>query len=56
MVNKELGELHYQKILEPTFALAEKYFMGDKALEAQWDELSDFLTTLILDGLGSDQS
>jgi TetR/AcrR family fatty acid metabolism transcriptional regulator len=89
MVNKELRELYYQKILEPTFALAERYFqqwagqlnmkptnislamraisgmvlgimlehiMGDKTLEAQWDELPDFLTTMILDGLGSDKS
>ena len=31
MVNKELRELHYQKIIEPTFALAEKYFQ-------QWAE------------------
>jgi TetR/AcrR family fatty acid metabolism transcriptional regulator len=26
MVNKELRELYYQKIVEPTFAMAEKYF------------------------------
>src|SRR5207248_4007694 len=26
LVNKELRELHYQKIVEPTFTLAEKYF------------------------------
>src|SRR5947207_3558952 len=89
MVNKELRELHYQKIVEPTFAMAEKYFqqwaeqhivkpinisltmralsgmvfgllleyvMGDRTLEAQWDELPDFLTDMILDGLGSDTS
>ena len=89
LVNKELRELHYQKILEPTFTLAEKYFqqwaeqhiikptnislamraisglvlglmlehiMGDKTLESQWDELPDFLTDMILDGLGNDQS
>ncbi len=31
LVNKELRELHYQKILEPTFTLAEKYFQ-------QWAE------------------
>src|SRR5437762_10461382 len=84
MVNKELRELHYQKIVEPTFAMAEKYFqqwaeqhivkpinisltmralsgmalglimeyiMGDRTLEEQWDELPDFLTDMILDGL-----
>lgn len=86
MVNKELRELHYQKIVEPTFTLAEMYFqqwaeqhivkpidisltmralsgmvlglileyiMGDKTLEAKWDELPDFLTDMILDGLVS---
>jgi TetR/AcrR family fatty acid metabolism transcriptional regulator len=84
MVNKELRELHYQKIVEPTFAMAEKYFqqwaeqhivkpinisltmralsamvfglileyiMGDRTLEEQWDELPDFITDMILDGL-----
>lgn len=89
LVNQELRELHYRKIVEPTFAIAEKYFqgwaeqhilkpidisltmraiagmvlglivqyiMGDKSLEAKWDELPDFLTALILDGLGSDKS
>lgn len=89
MVNPELRELHYQKILEPTMTMAEKYFqqwaeqhliepinisltiraisgmvlglilehiMGDKTLESQWDVLPDFLTDMILDGLGSDQS
>ncbi len=89
MVNSELRELYYQKILEPTFALAETYFqqwaegqvikpvnirlatravsgmvlglilqhiMGDPALETQWDALPEFLTTLILDGIGSDQT
>src|SRR5436309_1359279 len=30
--------------------------MGDKTLEAKWDELPDFLTAMILDGLGSDKS
>jgi TetR/AcrR family fatty acid metabolism transcriptional regulator len=89
MVNAELRELYYRKIVEPTFILAEKYFqqwaeqhiikpinisltmrvisgmvlglilehiMGDKILEAQWDELPDFITDMILDGLGSDKS
>ena len=88
MVNKELRELFYQKILEPTFAMAEVYFqqwakqyivkpidisltmraitsmvlglimeriMGDSILESKWDELPDFLTDLILDGLGSEK-
>lgn len=88
LVNKELRELHYHKILEPTFAIAEKYFqqwadqnfikptnvslmtraissmvfgliieyiMGDKTLEARWDELPDFLTNMILDGIGSEK-
>lgn len=81
MVNKELRELYYQKIIGPTFAMAEKHFqrlvdqglirpldislmmhavsgmilglimqyiMGDKTLEAKWDELPDFLTDMIL--------
>jgi AcrR family transcriptional regulator len=89
MVNKELRELYYRKILEPTFSMAEAYFqqwaaqhiikpinislamraisgmvlglivehiMGDQALESKWDELPDFLTDMILDGLGSDKS
>ena len=30
--------------------------MGDKTLESKWDELPDFLTDMILDGLGSDKS
>jgi hypothetical protein len=28
-----------------------EYIMGDRTLEAQWDELPDFLTDMILDGL-----
>jgi len=89
MVNKELRELYYQKIFEPTIAMAETYFrqyaerqvskpldisltirtisgmvfglilqhiMGDKTLEAKWDELPDFLADLILEGLGSNKS
>ncbi len=89
MVNKELRELYCQKILEPTFSMAEAYFqqwasqniikpintglamraisgmvlglivehiMGDQTLESKWDELPDFLTDMILDGLGSDKS
>jgi AcrR family transcriptional regulator len=87
MVNKELRELFYRKILEPTFAIAEPYFqqwiaqgiikplnislvtqaisgmvlgliietiLGDQTLELKWDELPDFLTDMILDGIGSD--
>ena len=30
--------------------------MGDKTLEAMWDELLDFLSAMILDGLGSDKA
>jgi len=89
MVNKELRELYYRKIVEPTFSMAEAYFqqwaaqhiikpinislamravsamvlgliveyiMGDQTLESMWDELPDFLTDMILDGLGSDKS
>jgi AcrR family transcriptional regulator len=89
MVNKELRELYCQKILEPTFSMAEAYFqqwatqniikpinislamraisgmvlgliveyiIGDQPLESMWDELPDFLTDMILDGLGSDKS
>jgi AcrR family transcriptional regulator len=89
MVNKELRELYCQKILEPTFSMAEAYFqqwtaqhiikpinislamraisgmvlglimehiMGDQTLKSKWDELPDFLTDMILDGLGSDKS
>jgi AcrR family transcriptional regulator len=89
MVNKELRELYYRKIVEPTFLMAEAYsqqwaaqhvikpinislamraisgmvlglivehIMGDQTLESRWDELPDFLTDMILDGLGSDKS
>ena len=89
MVNQELRELYYQKILEPTLAMAEKQFqkwaeqhvikpininltmrvisgmifgltlehiMGDKTLESKWDELPDFLTDIMLDGIRSDKS
>ncbi len=89
LVNGELREIHYRKILEPTFTLAETYFqqwaaqgiikptnitltmraisgmvlglivqhvMGDTILEAQWDDLPDLLTNLILDGIGSDNA
>ena len=88
MVNAELREQYYQRMLEPTLTLAEpifaqwvaegrikpvdlrltmraisgmllglilEYIMGDTTLEAQWDALPDFLTHLILNGLGSDQ-
>jgi AcrR family transcriptional regulator len=84
LVNQELRELYYRKIVEPTFTMAERYMqrwteqhilkpvdismamraisgivvglilehiMGDKTLEAKWDELPDFLTDMILDGL-----
>ena len=84
LVNQELRELYYRKIVEPTFTMAERYFqqwaeqhlfkpidisltmraisgmvlglilehiLGDKTLEAKWDELPDFLTDMILDGL-----
>ncbi len=84
MVNPELRALYYQKILEPTLAMAEalfqqwadqqvikpinlklttraisgmvmglivEYVMGDNTLETQWEELPDFLTDLILDGI-----
>src|SRR5579859_5229360 len=89
MVNTELRELYYRKIVEPTFSMAEAYvqqwaaqhiikpinislamraisgmvlglivehIMGDQTLESRWDELPDFLTDMILDGLGSDKS
>jgi AcrR family transcriptional regulator len=89
MVNKELRELYYRKILEPTFTMAEAYLqqwasqhivkpinislamraisgmvlglivehiIGDQTLESKWDELPDFLTDMILDGLGGDKS
>ena len=89
MVNTELRELYYRKILVPTFAMAEAYvqqlaaqhvikpinislamraisgmvlglivehIIGDQTLESRWDELPDFLTDMILDGLGSDKS
>jgi AcrR family transcriptional regulator len=89
MVNKELRELFYQKIIEPTFLMAEGYFqewsaqhiikplnvgltmraitgmilgllveriIGDATLEAQLDDLPDFLVALIMDGLGSEKS
>lgn len=88
LVNQELRELYYRKIVEPTFTMAERHFqrwaeqhilkpidisitiraiagmvlglilqyvMGDKTLEARWDELPDVLTDMILDGLGSDK-
>jgi AcrR family transcriptional regulator len=88
LVNQELRELYYRKIVEPTFTMAERYFqywaeqhilkpidisitmraisgmvlglilehiMGDKTLEAKWDELPDVLTDMILDGLGSEK-
>ena len=89
LVNQELRELYYRKIVEPTFAMAERHFqqwaeqhilkpvdisltmraiagmvlglilqhvMGDKTLQAKWDELPDVLTDMILDGLESDKS
>jgi len=28
-----------------------EHILGDKTLEAKWDELPDFLTAMILDGL-----
>ncbi len=37
------------------FGIILESIMGDQALEARWDELPDFLTDLILHGLGSDQ-
>jgi hypothetical protein len=38
------------------FCLILEHIMGDKTLEAKWDELPDFLTDLILDGLVSSPS
>ena len=31
-----------------------EYIIGDKTLEKKWDELPDFVTDMILDGIGSD--
>ncbi|MEP7291447.1 MAG: TetR/AcrR family transcriptional regulator [Chloroflexota bacterium] len=89
MVNAELRALYHDRILAPTFAMAETHFqtlaahhliksreigltmravsgmmlgiiiermMGDQTLATQWDDLPDFLTDLILDGIGSDKS
>ena len=88
LVNRELRELYYRKVIEPTFLMAEKYLqqwagqhlikqvniglatrvipglvlglileyiMGDKTLEAEWDALPEFLTDMIMNGIGSDQ-
>ena len=33
-----------------------QHIMGDKLLESKWNELPDFLTDMILDGIGSDIS
>jgi AcrR family transcriptional regulator len=33
-----------------------EHILGDQTLESRWDELPDFLTDMILDGLGSDKS
>jgi len=85
MVNQELRTLYYQKIIEPTFIMAEQFFqqwadqhiikpidinltmratsgmilglimlhiMGDTLLDEKWDALPDFLTDLLLDGIG----
>jgi len=87
LVNEDLRAVYYQKILEPTLAMAETYFqqwaaqhavapgnvrlttralsgmvlglilqhiMGDTTLQSQWDTLPDFLTELILHGIGKD--
>jgi hypothetical protein len=39
-------------VVKAVLGLILEYIMGDKTLEAQWDELPDFLTDMILDGLG----
>lgn len=84
MVNRELRELYYQKLLGPALTAAEPYFqqwvargvirpvdlgltmralsgmmlglilenvMGDEQVAARWDDLPDFLTDLIMEGL-----
>lgn len=84
MVNEELRQLYYQKVLEPTFQEGEKLFsewarqqlikpenanltlriisstifglimqhiLGDQTLEKHWDELPEFVTKLILEGI-----
>ena len=89
MVNQELRDLHYERILKPAFAVAERHFqrwaeqrlikpanidlainavsgmalglilqyiMGDKTLRSCWDDLPEYLTGLILDGIGGDAS
>ena len=33
-----------------------EHIIGDQTLETKWDELPDFLTNMILDGLGRDKS
>jgi len=38
------------------FGLILEHIMGDKLLESRWDELPDFLTDLILDGIRSNKS
>lgn len=84
LVNPELRALYVERIIVPTYALAEPYFeqlmaqgkvrkldtaltlrvmaatflglvvqyvIGDDTLQAQWEELPDLLTTILLDGL-----
>ncbi|MEO8612755.1 MAG: TetR/AcrR family transcriptional regulator [Chloroflexota bacterium] len=38
------------------FGLILEHIMGDKLLEASWDDLPDFLTDMILDGIGNEKS
>ncbi len=84
LVNPELRALYLERVITPTFTLAEPLFrkliadgalrpmdvpltlrtftatflglvmlrlMGDDPLQAQWDDLPDLLTTLLLDGM-----
>lgn len=88
LVNADLRQLYYEKILEPTLAMADaafqeqaasrgfhltqketqltiraissmvmglmlSYTIGDEIVKTSWQELPDFLTDLILNGLAS---
>lgn len=88
MVNSDLRDQYFQRMLVPTLTLVEpifaqwvaegrirpldvpmtlrtisgmlmglilEYILDDATLAARWEELPDFLTNLILHGLGSDQ-
>jgi len=56
IIKPDNASLTMRAIAGMVLGLILEYIMGDKTLEAHWDELPDVLTNMLLDGLWSDHT